>query len=73
MRYWVALALIVALSAAASASTDIVGKFGAGGGSGFTGRFPLTGGFGSGGPPPVGCGTGTIDASEGCPLPMLGL
>jgi len=34
---------------------------------------PQIGGPGAGGviPPPVACGTGTIDASEGCPLPMM--
>lgn len=26
-----------------------------------------------GGPPPTDCGTGVIDASSGCPLPMLGM
>ena len=26
-----------------------------------------------GGPPPVDCGVGAIDASAGCPLPMLGM
>lgn len=73
MRYWLALIFILGLSVVASAGTDIVGKIGAGGSLGFTGRFPLSGGFGSGGPPPVGCGTGVIDASAGCPLPMLGM
>ncbi len=73
MKFWTALILILTLSVAASASTDIAGKFGAGRGLGFTGRMPLSGGWGSSGPPPVGCGTGVIDASAGCPLPMLGM
>ncbi len=71
MRYWTALLFIIGLSVAASASSDIAGKIGRS--SGFTGRFPITGGIGSGGPPPAGCGTGVIDASAGCPLPMLGM
>lgn len=71
MKFMFPLLLLLALSAAASASTDIFGKFGSS--TGFTGRFPIVGGIGPGGStPPTGC-AGVIDASAGCPLPMLGM
>lgn len=70
MRYWTALIFIIALSVAASASSDIAGRFGKS--TGFTGRFPITGGIGSGSAPPVGCGTGVINLSTGCTQPMFG-
>lgn len=74
MRFWLPLLIILGLSAAASAAndrSDIVGIIGHS--LGFSGRFPLVGGIGTGGAAPVGCGTGVIDASAGCPLPMLGM
>lgn len=70
MKFWLALLFIIGLSVASSAHTDIVGKIGRS--SGFTGRNPVSGGIGSGSTPPVGC-AGVIDASVGCPLPMLGM
>lgn len=74
MRYILAFIFILGASVLASASTDILGKIGRGTPYGFTGRMPITGGIGSGStPPPVGCGTGVIDAGAGCPLPMLGM
>lgn len=74
MRYWLALIVIIGLSITASAGVDIAGKLGGNSGNlSFTGRFPLTGGIGSGSAPPASCGTGVIDASAGCPLPMLGM
>lgn len=69
MKFWLPLLFIIGLSVAASAATDIVG----GVGRGFTGRWPVAGKIGKGSsPPPVGC-AGVIDASVGCPLPMLGM
>jgi hypothetical protein len=74
MKFWFPLLLILALSAAASAATDIVGPFGPNTSFyGFTGRWPLVGGIGSGGAPVDPCSAGVIDASVGCPLPMLGM
>lgn len=52
MRYGLAIFLMIALSAAALASTDIVGKIGRSGG--FTGRNPISGGIGSGTPAATG-------------------
>jgi hypothetical protein len=72
MKFWLPLLIIVFASMAASASTDIAGSIGAA--IGFSGRFPIVGGMGVGSsPPPTGCGAGVIDASAGCPLPMLGM
>lgn len=75
MKYILALLFILGASVIASAGVDIVGKIGRSSTNyGFTGRMPITGGIGSGStPPPVGCGTGVIDAGAGCPLPMLGM
>ena len=73
MKFWLPLLLILAMSAAASATTDISGYFGGNGNfyGGFTGRTPPlvgnVGNVGGGG----GC-TGTIDLSKGCAMPMLG-
>lgn len=47
MKFWLSIILVAFLTMAASASTDIVGRIGKNTG-GFTGRFPLSGGFGSG-------------------------
>ena len=71
MKFWLPVLFLVFCSMAASATTDIVGPFGYS--KGFSGRFPIVGGIGpqNTGPPPM-CGNGTIDASAGCPLPMLG-
>lgn len=71
MRYWLSLLLILALSATSSAGTDIVGKIGKG--MGFTGRNMISGGIGTGSPPPPTNCNGVINASVGCPLPMLGM
>lgn len=72
MRFWLPLVFILGLSVIASAGTDIVGKFDRS--SGFGGGMPIIGRIGGGSaPPPVGCGAGVIDASLGCPLPMLGM
>lgn len=78
MKYWIALLLILGLSAASVAASDVAGPFGGTGNfyGGFSGRWPpLAGNIGNSGsgPPPTGCGTGVIDASAGCPLPMLGM
>lgn len=76
MKFWLPLLLILAMSAAASATTDISGYFGGNGNfyGGFTGRTPpLVGNVGnSGTAPPANCGTGVIDLSKGCAMPMLG-
>jgi hypothetical protein len=76
MKFWLPLAILIALSAAASAMSDVSGYFGGNGNfyQSFTGRNPpLVGSIGQtgGGPPPT-C-AGVIDASVGCPLPMLGM
>jgi hypothetical protein len=74
MRYALALIFILAASVLASAGGNIAGKIGRGTPYGFNGGISITGGIGSGStPPPVGCGTGVIDAGAGCPLPMLGM
>ena len=41
--------------------------------AGFTGRFPIVGGIGIGGGGGGGGCQGVVDASAGCPLPMLGM
>lgn len=72
MRFLLPLLIIIALSVMASAGSDIVGPFGSQKGIlGFSGKTPIVGrvGSGSGG---GGC-AGVIDASVGCPLPMLGM
>lgn len=63
-RNLIAFAILMALAGAAQA-------FGLGLGNRF-GRLGASDGAGSITPPPASCGTGVIDASAGCPLPMLG-
>lgn len=75
MRFLLPLLIIIALSVMASAGSDIVGPFGSQKGIlGFSGKTPIVGrvGSGSGGGGGGGC-AGVIDASIGCPLPMLGM
>lgn len=75
MRLILPFLILLSLSLAASAASDISGPFGSNTALfGFSGRFPLAGRIGPGasGPPPS-CGVGAIDASVGCPLPMLGM
>ena len=71
MKYLIALLLILITAVTASAMTDIVGLMGHS--NGFSGRFPIVGGIGPGTVAPSNCGVGAIDASAGCPLPMLGM
>ena len=59
-----ALAFLLALAGAAHA-------FGIGLGNRF-GRMGAMNKAGSVTPPPTGCGTGVLDLSAGCPLPMIG-
>lgn len=67
MKYWLPLIIMLGMTVISSAATDIVGGLG----QGFTGRWPIAGIIGSGSSPPGSC-NGVIDASSGCPLPMLG-
>ena len=73
MRFLLPWIILFALSAVASATTDVAGPFGSNSSFfGFSGRFPLVGRIGAGGGGGGGC-AGVIDASAGCPLPMLGV
>ncbi len=71
MKFFLPLFVIMMLSVAASASTDIAGPMGFS--LGFSGRFPLTGGMGIAPSPPASTCLGVIDATAHCPLPMLGM
>jgi hypothetical protein len=64
MRALIVILLLAATIAAAQA-------FGLGLGNRF-GRLGASGQAGAVSPPPAGC-SGVIDASAGCPLPMLGI
>lgn len=68
MRAWILLGVLIALSSVAQA-TGLTGYACQG-----WGMTVLTGPAicGTAPAPPVGC-TGTINASEGCPMPMMGM
>jgi hypothetical protein len=72
MKARIAAFMVLSLLAALLSSGVSAHRFGLGHLGLGMGKLGAAGSQGSNGTAPTGCGTGTIDASAGCPLPMLG-